>query len=70
MARRKKLKTVLEAQDFSDEQIGVFLCQKGMHETHLERWGQQMIEGPHLKPYAKKPQSQPGDLKLIRTLEQ
>lgn len=66
----EKLKTVLEAQGLSDEQIGAFLRQKGLHESHLERWRQQMIEGLQSKPPVKKPQRQPGDLKRIRALEQ
>ncbi len=65
----EKLKTVLEAQGLSDEQLGVFLRQKGLHEAHLQRWRQQMIQGLQLKPPAKKPQSQLGDLKRIRALE-
>jgi transposase-like protein len=66
----EKLKTVLEAQGLSDEQLGIFLRQKGLHETHLERWRQQMIEGLQPKAPAKKSQSHPGDLKRIRALEQ
>jgi transposase-like protein len=66
----EKLKTVLEAQGLPDEALGVFLRQKGLHETHLERWRLQMIEGLQLKPAAKKTQSHPGDVKRIRTLEQ
>lgn len=65
----EKLKIVLEAQGLHDEALGVFLRQKGLHETHLERWRQQMIEGLQLKPAAKKPQTHPGDLKRIRALE-
>jgi transposase len=65
----EKLKTVLEAQGLHDEELGVFLRQKGLHETHLERWRQQMIDGLQLKPAPKKPHSHPGDLKRIRALE-
>ena len=65
----EKLKTVLEAQGLPDEALGGFLRQKGLHETHLERWRQQMIEGLQLKPPAKKTQRHPGDLKRIRELE-
>lgn len=65
----EKLKAVLEAQGLPDEELGVFLRHKGLHETHLERWRQQMIEGLQPKPPAKKTQSHPGDVKRIRTLE-
>lgn len=66
----EKLKAVLEAKGLSDEELGVFLRQKGLHETHLERWRKQMIEGLQLKPVASKPRSCPGDVKRIRALEQ
>lgn len=66
----EKLKTVLEAQGLGDGELGVFLRQKGLHEAHLERWRQQMIEGLQMKPMEKKPQSHPADLKRIRALEQ
>ena len=66
----EKLKIVLEAQGLHDEALGVFLRQKGLHETHLERWRQQMIEGLQLRPTTKKPQTHSGDLKRIRALEQ
>lgn len=65
----EKLKTVLEAQGLGDEALGAFLRRRGLHEAHLERWRQQMIEGLQ-KPPAKKSPSHPGDLKRIRALEQ
>jgi transposase len=65
----EKLKTVLEAQGLSEEKLGVFLRQKGLHETHLERWRQQMVEALQKKPAAKMARSHPGDIKRIRALE-
>ena len=65
----EKLKTVLEAQGLGDEALGAFLRQRGLHEAHLERWRQQMIEGLQKPPVQKSP-SHPGDLKRIRALEQ
>jgi transposase len=65
----EKLKTVLEAVGLSDEELGAFLRQKGLHEAHLERWRQQMIDGLQHKPPSKTARSHPGDLKRIRTLE-
>ena len=66
----EKLKTVLEAQGLHDEELGVFLRHKGLHETHLQRWRQQMIEGLQGKPAVKKTPTHPGDVKRIRALEQ
>jgi transposase-like protein len=65
-----KLKTVLDAQGLGDEELGVFLRQRGLHEVHLERWRQQMIEGLRQKPAQQKTPSQPADLRRIRALEQ
>ena len=65
----EKLKTVLEAQGLPDEALGGFLRQKGLHETHLERWRQQMIDGLQQKPPSKTARSYPGDIKRIRALE-
>lgn len=64
----EKLKTVLEAVGLCDEELGAFLRQKGLHETHLERWRQQMIDGLQ-KPPSKTARSHPGDIKRIRALE-
>jgi transposase-like protein len=63
----EKLKAVLEAQVLSEEALGAFLRQRGLHEAHLARWRQQMIEG--LRPVGKPARSHPADLKRIRTLE-
>ena len=61
---------MLEALGLHDEALGVFLRHKGLHETHLQRWRQQMIEGLQLKPAVKKTQAHPGDVKRICALEQ
>jgi transposase-like protein len=66
----EKFKLVLEAQGLSDEALGLFLRQKGLHEAHLERWRQQMIEALQLKPAPRKPKATAGELKHIRALEQ
>ena len=63
----EKLKAVLEAQTLSEEALGAFLRQRGLHEAHLERWRRQMIEG--LRPAGKPARSHPADLKRLRALE-
>jgi transposase len=65
----EKLKTVLAAVSLSDEELGAFLRRKGLHETHLQRWRQQMIDGLQQKPPSKTARSHPGDIKRIRALE-
>jgi transposase len=65
----EKLKAVLEAASLPDEQIGVFLRQKGLHEAHLERWRKQMLDGLQKRPAATVARSSAGDVKRIRALE-
>lgn len=64
-----KLKTVLEADSLSNEQLGAFLRRKGIHETHLQQWRLQMLGGLGKTPAGKKPKSSAADTKRIRTLE-
>jgi transposase-like protein len=40
-----KLKLVTEAASLDDEQLGAFLRKKGLHQTHLEQWRLQMLDG-------------------------
>jgi transposase-like protein len=63
----EKLKTVLEAATISDDQLGEFLRRKGLHETHLQQWRIQMLDGLG-KPRVKTKISA-ADTKRIRTLE-
>lgn len=65
----KKLKTVLEAANLSDEQLGAFLRGKGLHETHLQQWRIQMLHGLGKQPNARKPKRNASDTKQIRELE-
>ena len=41
----EKLKLVNEAALLSDKELGAFLRNKGIHETHLEQWRMQMLGG-------------------------
>ena len=48
----RKFKAVNEAALLSDEKLGAFLRREGIHETHLEQWRLQMLNG--LNPTAVK----------------
>ena len=41
----EKMKVVMEAASLNDEELGELLRKKGLHQTHLEQWRLQMIEG-------------------------
>lgn len=66
----QKLAAVLEAAALSDEQLGAFLRSKGLHETHLQQWRLQMLNGLEKKPAAaKKPNRSRTDVNKIKALE-
>ena len=65
----KKLAAVLEAATLSDEQLGAFLRSKGLHETHLQQWWLQMLNGLDNVTTAKKRNRNAADTKRIRALE-
>ncbi|MDX2479896.1 MAG: hypothetical protein QNK24_06120, partial [Desulfuromusa sp.] len=44
----EKLVAVLEAASLTDAELGAFLRNKGLHESHLQQWRKQMLAG--LKP--------------------
>lgn len=64
----EKLKAVLEAASLTDEQLGEFLRRKGLHETHLQQWRIQMLDGLGQARKAKA-RSNPNKTKQIRELE-
>lgn len=41
----EKLKVVMAAASLSEEQLGSFLREKGLHTAHLEQWRMQMLDG-------------------------
>lgn len=47
----EKLEALLEYERISEEQRGVFLRQKGLHEATLEKWKKEMLEGLKIKPF-------------------
>ncbi len=66
----EKLAAVLQAAALSDEQLGAFLRSKGLHETHLQQWRLQMLNGLEKKPVAaKKTKRNTADLQKIKALE-
>lgn len=64
-----KLKVVLEASSLSDEQLGPFLRNKGLHQAHLDQWRSQMLNGLENDFSKKKTGHQIADVKRIQALE-
>ena len=64
----EKLAAVLEAATLSDEEIGVFLRRKGLHETHLKQWREQMLAGLNPSPLVQAKKKEP-ESKRVRALE-
>jgi len=46
----EKQEAVLKAAGLPDEQLGSFLRREGLHQTHLQQWRQQMLQGLEEKP--------------------
>ena len=65
----EKLKVVVEAAGLDDEQLGEFLRKKGLHQTHLEQWRLQMLDGLQNGFSRKNAKQKKADAKHIRTLE-
>ncbi len=64
-----KLKIIVEASSLDDEQLGAFLRSKGLHQTHLDQWRSQMLNGLQNGSSKKKPRRKNVDAKRIRALE-
>jgi transposase-like protein len=65
----EKLKAVLESASLSDEELGAFLRRNGLHETHLQQWRIQMLQGLGKPVSAPKGKTAPAQAKEIRNLE-
>ena len=68
----EKLQVVIKAASLDDEQLGQFLREKGLHQTHLEQWRLQMLTGLQhgfAKPSKKDANQKKADAKRIRILE-
>jgi len=64
-----KLKVVMEASSLDDEQLGAFLRSKGLHQTHLNQWRSQMLDGLESDSTKKKSRQKNVEAKRIRALE-
>jgi len=64
-----KLKVVIEAASLDEEQLGEFLRKKGLHQTYLDQWRSQMLNGLQYDPPKKKSGRNNVDAKRIRALE-
>ena len=64
-----KLKLVMEAASLDDQHLGEFLRKKGLHQTHLEQWRLQMLDGLQNGFSKKKARQKKADAKRIRVLE-
>lgn len=51
LSAEEKLEALLEYERSSEEQRGVFLRQKGLHEATLEKWKKEMLEGLKIKAF-------------------
>ena len=65
----EKLKVVVEATTLDDEQLGEFLRKKGLHQTHLQQWRLQMLDGLQNGFPKKSAKQKKADSKRIRALE-
>ena len=64
-----KLKVVMEASSLDDEQLGAFLRNKGLHQTHLDQWRSQILNALQNGFSKKKSKRNNVDAKRIRALE-
>jgi len=66
----EKFQVVLESCSLTGEQLGAFLRSKGLHESQLEQWRSQMLDGLHGKTSRKKTSSKKREAKEIKELKQ
>ena len=66
---QEKLQVVLEASSLPSEELGAFLRSKGLHESHLEQWRSQMLNGLHGKTSPKKAAKKNGQSKEVKELK-
>jgi hypothetical protein len=63
----EKMKAVLEASALSDEQLGAFLRERGLHEARLDEWRATMLES--LRPAKKKGSKKSPEAARLKELE-
>jgi len=66
----EKFQVVLESLSVTDEELGAFLRSKGVHESHIEQWRSQMLNGLHGRASLKEGTKKKRDSKEIRNLRQ
>ena len=59
----------MAAASLDDEQLGPFLRKKGLHQTHLEQWRSQMLNGLQNGAGKKSSKQKNAEVKRIRVLE-
>lgn len=65
---QEKLQLLLEASLLTDEELGAFLREKGLHEAQLESWQRDAEAGLAGQPMASRPKNSP-EARRIRDLE-
>ena len=65
----EKLKVVMEATALNDEQLGEFLREKGMYQTHLDQWRLKMLDGLQTKGFKNTAKKTKADAKEIKALK-
>jgi len=65
----EKLQAVLEASQLSEDDLGAYLRKKGLHESNLKQWRQEMIGALQNKASGKKISANSTEAKRIRQLE-
>jgi hypothetical protein len=66
----EKFQVVLEATSLASEDLGGFLRTKGLHESHIEQWRAQMLQGLQSKTSAGKTQKKKRESKEFKELKQ
>ena len=64
-----KLKVVLEASSLDGKQLGAFFRSKGLHQTHIDQWRSQMLNGLQKGPSKNKSGRKNVDAQRMRALE-
>ncbi len=62
----EKMAAVMEASSLSEDNLGAFLRQRGLHEPQLEQWNAQMLKG--LEPVPRRKKTSP-EARRLRELE-
>jgi transposase-like protein len=64
-----KLKVVMEASGLDDQLLGEFLRKNGLHQTHLEQWRLQMLDGLQSGSSKKRAKQEKAAAKRMKALE-